>query len=202
VLVSRSGRILWYWDASTQGWPTVAELVRHVGAALRAPATIKPPPAREVPTVLAGSPAPLAALHRQASQVVGSQSAFAARLRALRGYPIVVNVWASWCTACQAEYSEFASASVHYGRQVAFLGANTDDYSAGAARAYLDSHPLSYPSYESSFSQLSVIAPPGIAGMPTTIFIDRAGKVVHANVGQYDSQGALDGDVQTYALGE
>ena len=202
ALVSRSGRILWYWDASTQGWPTVAELVRHVGAALKAPATVKPPPAREVPRVLAGSPAPLAMLHKQASRVVGSQSAFAARLRSLKGYPVVVNVWASWCTACQAEYAELAAASVRYGRQVAFLGADTDDYSAGSAQDYLDSHPLSYPSYVSSFAQLSAIAPPGVADLPTTFFIDRTGNVVHTNIGQYDSQGALDGDIQTYALGQ
>jgi cytochrome oxidase Cu insertion factor (SCO1/SenC/PrrC family)/thiol-disulfide isomerase/thioredoxin len=202
VLVSRSGRILWYLDASTSPWPSVAALVRDVGAALKTPTSVKPPSVGEVPKILAGSPAPLAALHRQASRVIDSQSSFAALLRSLRGYPIVVNVWASWCPACQAEYPEFAAASVRYGRQVAFVGADTDDYSASAAQAYLDGHVLSYPSYVSSFSQLAAIAPPGINAMPTTIFIDRAGEVTHRNIGGYESEGALDGDIQTYALGD
>ena len=43
VLVSRAGRILWYWDGSTQGWPTETALIQHVRAALS-----KPPPVSDV----------------------------------------------------------------------------------------------------------------------------------------------------------
>jgi cytochrome oxidase Cu insertion factor (SCO1/SenC/PrrC family)/thiol-disulfide isomerase/thioredoxin len=200
VLVSRSGRVLWYLDASTQGWPTVASLVHHVGAALSTPPSIKPPPARALPRLLAGSPAPLAALHKQAGQLLGSVSALAPRVSALRGYPIVINAWASWCGPCQAEAPLFGYASVHYGRQVAFIGVDALDYGASYARGFLAKHPLSYPSYESPGGELPAFA--AIFGLPTTIFIDRAGKVVHTSAGQYDSQGALDDDIQTYALGD
>jgi hypothetical protein len=37
--------------------------------------------------------------------------------------------------------------------------------------------------------------------LPTTIFIDRAGKIVYVHTGQYDSQGTLDDDISSYALG-
>jgi cytochrome oxidase Cu insertion factor (SCO1/SenC/PrrC family)/thiol-disulfide isomerase/thioredoxin len=200
VLVSRSGRILWYWDASTQDWPSAASLVRHVGAALSSPPSIKAPPAREVPRLLAGSPAPLAAIHKQAGRLLGSVSELLPRIRALRGYPIVVNAWASWCGPCNQEAPLFGYASVHYGRQVAFLGVDALDYGSSYALGFLAKHPLSYPSYQSPGGELAGLA--GIFGLPTTIFIDRAGKVVDKNTGIYDSQGALDGDIQTYALGE
>ena len=93
---------------------------------------------------LAGSPAPLASLHRQAGQLLGGPTALAARLRALRGYPVVINAWASWCGPCREEFSLFASASARYGRRVAFLGADTND-SAGDARTFLSAAPRQLP---------------------------------------------------------
>lgn len=198
VLTSPAGRILWYWEVSTSGWPSATALARDVRAAL-APAPRHPADLAAARRELAGSPAPLAALHRQASRLLGTRQTLAARIRALRGYPIVINAWASWCTACQSEFGLFATASAHYGRDVAFLGADTSDYSAGDARAFLAAHPVTYPSYQATYAELSPLAP--IPGLPTTIFINRAGKVADVHIGQYDSQGSLDGDVETYALG-
>jgi len=131
VLVSPAGRLLYYRLVSAAGWPSQAELARLMREALaRAPKA--PATAAAANRVLAGSSAPLAAVHAQASRLLGSQSALAARIGALRGYPVVVNVWASWCTPCRAEFSLFAAASAQYGRRVAFLGADTDDSSGDA----------------------------------------------------------------------
>jgi cytochrome c biogenesis protein CcmG/thiol:disulfide interchange protein DsbE len=138
-------------------------------------------------------------LHAQASQLLGSEPALAARIRTLRGYPIVINAWASWCTPCRSEFALFASAAAHYGREVAFLGADSQD-SSGDARSFLAQHPISYPSYQTSTTSLSSLAV--IEGLPTTIFINRAGRVVSVHTGQYDSQGTLDGDIESSALGK
>jgi cytochrome oxidase Cu insertion factor (SCO1/SenC/PrrC family)/thiol-disulfide isomerase/thioredoxin len=200
VLASRSGQILWYWDASTNGWPTPPQLLEHITAALSSPPKVKPPPIREVPHLLAGSPPLLASIHKQAGELLGSESELLARVRELRGYPIVVNAWASWCDNCTHEYPLFASASVRYGRQVAFLGVDTSDYGPSYARTFLTSHPISYPSYQAPGGELSGLA--GIYGLPATIFIDRQGKVIKTIDGVFDSQGELDGDIETYAMGE
>jgi thiol-disulfide isomerase/thioredoxin len=195
VLTSPTGRILWYWQVSTSGWPSPSGLIRQVRNALaRAPRTA---PNQQA---LAGSPAPLAALHSQAGQLLGGQNSLAARIRALHGYPIVLNAWASWCTPCKSEFGLLASASARYGRKVAFLGADTDD-SSGDAQAFLGQHPVSYPSYQDTTAGLHSVIPQGVLGLPTTVFIDRTGKVSYVHTGQYDSQGTLDGEIAAYALG-
>jgi cytochrome oxidase Cu insertion factor (SCO1/SenC/PrrC family)/thiol-disulfide isomerase/thioredoxin len=196
VLVSPSGSILWHYDVSVSGWLGSAALVKQVRAALaRAPKA--PASVAAALNELAGSPGPLAALHEQADEVVGSESGLKARLRALRGYPVVINSWASWCAPCRSEFPLFASASAHYGRRVAFVGADAED-SSGNAHAFLSAHPVSYPSYETTIEALSSLAP--VTGLPTTIFLNRAGKVVHVHIGQYGAQGTLDEDISAFAL--
>jgi cytochrome oxidase Cu insertion factor (SCO1/SenC/PrrC family)/thiol-disulfide isomerase/thioredoxin len=161
----------------------------------QAPRVTAPSPAA-AQADLARSPVALAGLHRQASQLLGSDTALAARLRTLHGYPVVVNVWASWCVPCRTEFPLFASAAARYGRRVAFVGDNVND-SAGGARAFLAAHPVSYPSYHSSTTSLSWLAQ--IEGMPTTIFLNGAGKVVDVHTGQYQTEGTLVDDIQRYA---
>ncbi len=196
---SAGGRVLWYWNVSVLGWPSTQALEAHVRAALKYGARLASSGARQLTRELAGSPKPLAALHSQASQLLGSEPALEARLRSLRGYPVVLNVWASWCTPCREEFGLLAQASAVYGRKVAFLGSDTDD-SASDAKGFLASHRVSYPSYQSSSSQLQQIVPQGIAGLPTTIFIDARGRVDFVHTGQYDSLGTLEADITNHAL--
>lgn len=198
VLVSRNGTPLWYQDIATAGWLNTTSLVKQVKAALdtgsgsTTPATVR--------KELAGSPAPLAAVHAQSDELLGGIKALQARIRALHGYPVVVNLWGSWCPPCRAEFGLFASASASYGRRVAFLGADVGD-NAGDAHAFLIHHPVSYPSYPISIDNVSALLPQGLIGTPETIFYNAAGKRVYVHAYQYDSQGTLDSDITSYALG-
>ena len=155
------------------------------------------PSAADAQRVLVGSPGSLASLHTQAGQLITSGK-LSDRLSSLHGYPIILNAWAAWCLPCREEFPLMAAASAQYGRKVAFLGADTND-SAGDARSFLAKHPVSYPSYPVASSDLSSLAI--LEGFPTTIFIDRSGKVAFVHTGQYQSEAALDNDIQHYALG-
>ena len=157
--------------------------------------SVTPPTPAAAQAALAGSPAALATVHRQAAQLLGSDSALSARLATLRGFPVVINAWASWCPPCRAEFPLFSAASARFGRRVAFLGVNINDDAANARR-FLASHPVSYPSYQGSSNSLSWLAQ--IEGMPTTIFVSRAGKVVDVHIENYQTEGTLVDDIQRY----
>jgi cytochrome c biogenesis protein CcmG, thiol:disulfide interchange protein DsbE len=148
---------------------------------------------------LADSPSPLAALHAQASELLpGGLDAVRARLAALRGYPVVVNKWASWCVPCRSEFGAFQRASVAQGRQVAFIGLDSGDSSLLDARAFLHSFPVSYPSYYDESGQAGA-AITDSAFTPVTVFYDRRGRE-YIRQGPYLSAAKLEQDVRRYAL--
>lgn len=199
VLTSK-GKIAWYQEGYLSGVPGLESLERQVKAALSKPAVV-PSNATSVKNALAGSPKRLAQLHSQASSLLsGGTTALYTALTGLNGYPKVVNIWASWCVPCQQEFPLFASASVRFGKQVAFLGADNNDHTADA-RVFLKSHLVSYPSFQTTSTGLERLLPGGVEGTPTTVFIGPTGKILHVHIGQYLTQGSLDADIERYALG-
>lgn len=148
---------------------------------------------------LAGSPPPLAALHKQANELLpGGLAAYEKRLGALRGYPVVVNLWASWCDPCRAEFPTLQKLSARYGKKVAFLGVNNED-DAAAARTFLGEAPLSYPSYSDPDNEIGESLKK--VGLPDTAFYGPDGELCHVKFGQYGAQSELEADVRLYALG-
>jgi len=150
---------------------------------------------------LAGSPAPLAALHRQGNELLaGGLDAYERRLGALRGYPAVVNVWASWCGPCRFEFPLFQKAAARYGKRVAFLGVDKQD-SDDAARTFLEEAPVPYPSYTDPSSDIAAGIGAG-RGVPDTAFYNRKGELAYLKQGPYTDLASLRADVERYALGE
>lgn len=148
---------------------------------------------------LAGSPAPLAALHRQADALLpGGRRAYEARLAKLRGYPAVVNVWASWCGPCRFEFPRFQRAAADYGKRVAFLGIDSQD-SDGAASTFLEEAPVPYPSYTDPDKAIGESVGASL-GLPDTAFYDSSGKLVHLKQGPYDDEAELRADIERFAL--
>jgi cytochrome c biogenesis protein CcdA/cytochrome oxidase Cu insertion factor (SCO1/SenC/PrrC family) len=107
-------------------------------------------------------------------------------LAALRGRPVVVNFFASWCTACQAEAAVIQAAARRYAGHVAFVGVDVND-SQPSVRAYIARYHLSY---TVGFDQSgSVAAAYGVTGLPTTVFVSPSGQIVARHLGRISPSG-------------
>jgi thiol-disulfide isomerase/thioredoxin len=162
-----------------------------------------PPPERaldaaEIRAKLADAPPALASLHRQANQLLPAEG-FDARLRALHGHAIVVNVWAAWCGPCRQELPVFQRASLDWGTRVGFLGVDLRDSRASAARL-LREIPLTYPSYDDPNG--TIAARYRLVGTPGTIFYDASGARTFIQHGPYLNRRELDAAITRYALGK
>jgi cytochrome c biogenesis protein CcmG/thiol:disulfide interchange protein DsbE len=146
---------------------------------------------------LAGAPAPLAGLHAQSAELLGGGvPAFEKRLAALKGHPVVINKWASWCNPCRAEFPAFQQLATERGKEIAFLGLNSGD-SAQPARKFLAEYPVPFPSYEDPDEEIAreIKAP---ANYPITLFLDERGKTAFIHQGGYTSTQQLAADVERY----
>jgi cytochrome c biogenesis protein CcmG, thiol:disulfide interchange protein DsbE len=146
---------------------------------------------------LAAAPGALHGLYAQANRLLGGgRPAFERRLAALRGHPVVVNKWASWCGPCQSEFPVFQSVATKEGAKVAFLGVDGTDVDAAAHR-FLAQRPLPFPSYKDPHEVIarSLEIP---KNYPMTIFLDRRGKMAHIHVAAYRNDAALLKDIKRY----
>jgi cytochrome c biogenesis protein CcmG/thiol:disulfide interchange protein DsbE len=168
--------------------------------------TSSPPPVAPSPLTavqvrerLAGAPAPLATLHAQADQLLpGGLSALRARLASLHGTPVIVNKWSSSCEPCRGEAPIFQRVSVSRGREVAFIGIDSDESNRADAFSFLRSFPVSYPSYFDQSGQAG-IAVTDSTFTPVTVFFNRAGReFIHQ--GPFPSVAKLETAVRRYAL--
>jgi cytochrome c biogenesis protein CcmG, thiol:disulfide interchange protein DsbE len=107
------------------------------------------------------------------------------RLADLRGRPIVVNFWASWCPPCVAEMPDFERVHWRLGDRVAFLGVNQRDQPQAAeelARTTGVTYPLAVDPAGRSFDAF------GGRGMPTSVLIRADGTVAEVFAGPLDEQ--------------
>ncbi|MDQ1747711.1 MAG: hypothetical protein QOD07_1974 [Frankiaceae bacterium] len=122
----------------------------------------------------------------------------AVHLAGLRGTPTVVNIWGSWCVPCQAETTYLATVYDALKPQVRFLGVDTEDSSDSALDfAPHVTPPMRYPSVVDEQKKV-LVGLDLISAVPSTVFVDAAGHVVHKATVAYTSAAQLRRDIATY----
>jgi cytochrome c biogenesis protein CcmG, thiol:disulfide interchange protein DsbE len=117
-------------------------------------------------------------------------------LSALRGYPVVLNFWASWCTPCEREAGLLAAAAKARRGHVVFLGVDVHDFSSDARR-FLGRHRVPFVAVGSGNSTSDRF---GLVGLPETFYLDRHGRIRGMTRGQL-SAAALRSQIEVAARG-
>jgi thiol-disulfide isomerase/thioredoxin len=146
-----------------------------------------------------GLPAPLAENTSQANEIIdGSTEALVAKLDDLRGFPVVVNQWGSWCPPCRDEFPFFADVAEAHRKDLAFVGVDVQD-DRGAAEDFLEEFPVPYPSiYDESADAARSLGWTQVS--PTTWFIDEQGEIAYQRPGPYPDAASLEADIKRYLL--
>ena len=104
-------------------------------------------------------------------------------LSSLRGKPVVVNFWASWCSPCKGEMPDFEEAYKKYGADIQFLIVNMTDgdrETVESAKAYIESVGYTFPVFYDT--QLEAAYAYAVYSIPATYFINAEGYcIAYAN---------------------
>ncbi|HEY5609576.1 MAG TPA: redoxin family protein [Thermoanaerobaculia bacterium] len=154
--------------------PVLAILVLNLG---RDPHRVKSP--------LIGAKAPTFTLRAAGSQDVIS-------LEQLRGRPVVVNFWATWCVPCYAEH-EVLTRTASATPNIAFVGVAYDDTEPKIIE-FLRQYGSAYPTAMDSEGKTAIAY--GVYGVPETFFVNAAGTIVVKH------EGPLTGELMTAYLSQ
>lgn len=111
------------------------------------------------------------------------------KLSDMRGKPVVLNFWASWCGPCKSEMPDFEEAYKEYGDDITFMIVNLTDgknETVDTAQAFIYSQGYTFPVYFDTDSNGA--AAYGVSSIPVTYFIDAQGYLVAYG------RGALNGE--------
>ena len=117
---------------------------------------------------LIGKPAPAFAL-----KAVGGGDTI--DLQQLRGRPVVINFWATWCGPCYEEHPTLVQNARLLGNQVQFVGVVFND-TEDKIQAFLSERGSAYPTLLDQQGKIAIAY--GVGGVPETYFVNREGPIV------------------------
>ncbi|MDR2035898.1 MAG: TlpA family protein disulfide reductase [Coriobacteriales bacterium] len=116
------------------------------------------------------------------------------KLSDLRGQPVVLNFWASWCPPCREEMPEFEQLYQEYGTQVQFVMLNATDGqrdTVQSAAQFINEAGFSFPVYFDDNREGARAF--SVNAIPVTVFIDRDGYVAAQQIGMISKKDLLAG---------
>ncbi len=100
------------------------------------------------------------------------------------GKPIVINMWASWCTHCEAEMNAYQQLFEEYGERIEFVMLDLPDSKSeyASAKEYVKEHGFTFPAYYDTDMKMATTL--NVIGIPVLVIITPAGDVVLNRVGE------------------
>jgi cytochrome c biogenesis protein CcmG, thiol:disulfide interchange protein DsbE len=136
-------------------------------------------------SALLGRPAPDFAL----DVIAGAGAGDRVHLDEMKGHPVLIDFWASWCEACTVEAPVLdAIGRRHRERGLVVIGVATSDQ-PGPALHFATRHRLSYPIVYDVGDRVAALY--GVSSLPTLVVIDAHGNVVQVKTG-YESESAIE----------
>jgi len=121
-----------------------------------------------------GGPAPTFALQRLDRDAILD-------LSRLRGKPVVLNFWASWCEPCKAEAATLERTWRRYRKRgLVLVGVDVNDADSDA-RKFMRAHGVTYPVVRDPNGSIAANSY-NVADLPMTFFIDRQGRLVGSQI--------------------
>lgn len=116
-----------------------------------------------------------------------------------QGKPLIVNVWASYCSPCLAEMGSLERLKQRFSKQFNVIGISIDDYPE-RAKAFLDKSNTTFPHYIDH--QLKLERMLGASTIPLTLLIDAQGRVLQKVRGarEWDSPDIVEAIGQTFKV--
>ena len=148
--------------------------MRHVSHAAAAPPASTPRVGAELP-------------HLAADTLEGSL----VRIRGLRGHPVWINFFASWCPPCNAEMPKIVERSkLLRTRGLIVLGLDQQENPA-LVRRFMALYGIRFPVF---IDPGSIAQRFGVTGLPVSVFVDRGGTIRAIRYGELDAS-TMDGDL-------
>jgi cytochrome c biogenesis protein CcmG/thiol:disulfide interchange protein DsbE len=110
-------------------------------------------------------------------------------LKALRGKPVMINFWSTWCPPCMEEHPLFSQAAERYAGRVLFLGVIYQD-DPEKIRAFHERFGAWGPALVDPKGEVAIAY--GVFGPPETFFVDAEGKIVEKVIGAVPPELLLD----------
>ena len=109
------------------------------------------------------------------------------RLQDLRGRPVVLDFWATWCAPCRTSMPDLDEIQQRYSSEgLVILGLSLDEDGVQPVRRFAQSLGVKFRLALANDRVLSEYGP--IRSVPTTVFINRQGVVVRRVVGYLDRE--------------
>jgi peroxiredoxin len=109
-------------------------------------------------------------------------------LASLRGKPVIVHFWASWCGPCTKEAPELARLAGELRGRATLVGVDWSD-SASNARAFVRKHHWDFPILSDHAGAVGNRY--DLQGLPSTFVLDRQGRIVKRLIGPQTAAGLL-----------